>query len=123
MASLYKSTITNEDLEDAAKQYIYLFTEPRELWTPSVNILAELLFESKTLRDTLLIISSSEPQDYFAESAIEFLMEALSTHFGFQFFNIENINFLQKVHSHKSIKGHTAFMQTYNFSDNLCLNI
>ena len=86
--------ITDENLESAAKSFVYLYLEPRNLWFESM----EFFFKSAptSVRNTLLLVANYDPQDYLQETVKRILLELLSKHMKLEFFNIDNFRFVSK---------------------------
>ena len=90
-------------LTNAAKMYIYLFTDLRNLWETSLDLFKSSF--SKPLIETLLLTANYDPQDYFQETVKEILLQFLSDNLDLEFLNIDNLSFLDKVHKNRSITG------------------
>ena len=95
--------MTDKDFDNVARMYVYLITDVRDLWRTSIDFLFSSLKQSP--RETLLLISNYDPQDYFQNNVKLILLEVLANRYKFEFINIDNSTFLEKVQRDKSITG------------------
>ena len=100
------NTITDKNLENAAKIFVYLFSVPRDLWLNSVKFL-DFTLGSQSLRETLLLMSNFHPQDNFQETVKKITLQVLSSQLDFNFLDIDNGTFLKEVINNNSIIGTT----------------
>ena len=91
-------------LETPAKMYVHLYTNLRELWRTSLDFF-RASFTQPSMTSNLLLTSNYDPQNYFQESVKKILLEFIADRLGFEFINIDNLSFLNKVHNNKSITG------------------
>ena len=95
--------VTDELLTNAAKMYIYLFTDLRNLWETSLDMFKSSF--SKPLIETLLLTANYDPKDHFQETVKEILLQFLSDNLDLEFLKIDNLKFLEKVHKNRLITG------------------
>lgn len=98
------NSITEEDIENAAKMYIYFTTYPRDFWLNVVDIFYYFLI-NESAQDTLLLISNLVPKSVIEETAKKIQLEVLSDHMGIDLLHVENIESLQKAIKNKSMTG------------------
>ena len=98
------NTITDTNLQDAAKIFVYLFTVPRDFWLDSVKLLHNSL-STQSLRETLLLMSNLHPKDNFLETSKKIILEHLSSKLEFEFLRIDSGTYLQEVQNNSSVTG------------------
>ena len=94
----------DENLRNSANLSVYLFTQPRDLWIPAIEFFMDAL-SRKTLRGTLLLTSNIHPSNFFEETVKRILLQVLADYMEFEFLEIDNVSFLQKLQESGSVEG------------------
>ena len=99
-----KDILSDENLRNSANLSVYLFTQPRALWNPAIEFFKDAL-SHKTLRGTLLLTSNIHPSNFFEETVKRILLQVLADYMEFEFLDIDNVSFLQKLQESGSVEG------------------